>query len=123
MWSATFGPMIWFGDKAIYHYHIWKVECKQKTDKSFLFYLLDDMTEKLKRQSSSGGTMLHVTKEKMESTEIIHPSVKEQKSIAEVFINMDTEIQALQRRLSKTQQLKQGMMQELLTGKTRLPLN
>ncbi|MFI3277068.1 hypothetical protein [Vibrio sp.] len=34
---------------------------------------------------------------------------------------MDEEIQALQQRLSKTRQIKQGMMQELLTGKTRLP--
>jgi len=33
---------------------------------------------------------------------------------------MDEEIQALQQRLSKTRQIKQGMMQELLTGKTRL---
>jgi type I restriction enzyme S subunit len=33
---------------------------------------------------------------------------------------MDKEIQALQQRLDKTRQLKQGMMQELLTGKTRL---
>ena len=34
--------------------------------------------------------------------------------------DMDEEIQTLQQRLSKTRQIKQGMMQELLTGKTRL---
>ncbi|GAB2197870.1 hypothetical protein [Sessilibacter sp. MAH4] len=34
--------------------------------------------------------------------------------------DMDEEIQALEQRLSKTRQIKQGMMQELLTGKTRL---
>jgi type I restriction enzyme S subunit len=34
---------------------------------------------------------------------------------------MDAELDALQQRLSKTQKIKQGMMQELLTGKTRLP--
>jgi type I restriction enzyme S subunit len=33
---------------------------------------------------------------------------------------MDSEIQALEQRLVKTRQIKQGMMQELLTGKTRL---
>jgi type I restriction enzyme S subunit len=33
---------------------------------------------------------------------------------------MDSEIQALEKRLNKTRQIKQGMMQELLTGKTRL---
>ena len=36
---------------------------------------------------------------------------------------MDDEIQALEKRLSKTRKIKQGMMQELLTGKTRLPFD
>lgn len=120
MWSATFGPVIWWGEKAIYHYHIWKVECKNKTDKAFLYFTLDDMTEKLKRGSSSGGTMLHVTKGKMESTEIIFPPKNEQVSISNVLSDMDKELEALEQRLNKTQQLKQGMMQELLTGRTRL---
>lgn len=45
---------------------------------------------------------------------------KEQTAIANVLSDMDTELDALQQRLSKTQKIKQGMMQELLTGKTRL---
>lgn len=48
------------------------------------------------------------------------PMLNEQTAIANVLSNMDTELNALQQRLAKTQQLKQGMMQELLTGKTRL---
>ena len=125
MWSATFGPVIWRGPKAIYHYHIWKIACEVGYGQSYLFYLLDDMTEKLKRSSSSGGTMLHVTKEKMESTKAAFPSYEEQTAIATILSDMDAEIQALEQRLGKTRQIKQGMMQELLTGKTRLvqPLN
>lgn len=45
---------------------------------------------------------------------------KEQTAIANILSDMDDEIQALERRLEKTKQIKQGMMQELLTGKTRL---
>jgi len=45
---------------------------------------------------------------------------EEQVAIASVLSDIDTEINALEQRLSKTQQLKQGMMQELLTGRTRL---
>lgn len=45
---------------------------------------------------------------------------KEQTAIANILLDMDEEIQALQQRLSKTRQIKQGMMQELLTGKIRL---
>ena len=48
------------------------------------------------------------------------PSVKEQTAIANVLSDMDKDLEALQQRLHKTQQIKQGMMQELLTGKTRL---
>jgi type I restriction enzyme S subunit len=40
--------------------------------------------------------------------------------IAEILGDMDTEIAALEGKLSKARQVKQGMMQELLTGKTRL---
>lgn len=47
-------------------------------------------------------------------------NVEEQTAIAAILSDMDEEIQALDQRLSKTRQIKQGMMQELLTGKTRL---
>jgi type I restriction enzyme S subunit len=48
------------------------------------------------------------------------PEKEEQTSIAAILSDMDEEIQILQQRLNKTRQIKQGMMQELLTGKTRL---
>ena len=48
------------------------------------------------------------------------PNVQEQTAIAEVLSVMDAELAALEQRLAKTRDLKQGMMQELLTGRTRL---
>jgi len=48
------------------------------------------------------------------------PTLDEQTEIAAVLSNMDAEIAALEARRDKTRSLKQGMMQELLTGKTRL---
>lgn len=48
------------------------------------------------------------------------PSLPEQAAIAEVLTDMDSELAALEQRRVKTRALKQGMMQELLTGKTRL---
>ena len=48
------------------------------------------------------------------------PSLPEQRAIATVLSDMDAEIAALERRRDKTRALKQGMMQELLTGRTRL---
>ncbi len=48
------------------------------------------------------------------------PSLPEQTAIAEVLTDMDAELAAMEQRLEKTRALKQGMMQELLTGRTRL---
>jgi type I restriction enzyme S subunit len=48
------------------------------------------------------------------------PPTEEQQAIATILTDMDAEIEALQARRDKTQAIKQGMMQELLTGRTRL---
>jgi len=48
------------------------------------------------------------------------PSVPEQQAIAAILSEMDAEIVALEAKLAKARQLKQGMMQELLTGRIRL---
>jgi type I restriction enzyme S subunit len=48
------------------------------------------------------------------------PTKAEQEAIASILTDMDAEIAALEAKLAKARQLKQGMMQELLTGKTRL---
>ena len=48
------------------------------------------------------------------------PSIPEQTAIATVLSDMDAELSALEAQRDKTYALKQAMMQELLTGKTRL---
>lgn len=48
------------------------------------------------------------------------PTIEEQNAIASILSDMDNEIEALEQKLAKTRQLKQGMMQQLLTGKIRL---
>jgi type I restriction enzyme, S subunit len=56
----------------------------------------------------------------IESIAVEFPELLEQKAIAKVLSDMDAEITALEQRLEKTRALKQGMMQELLTGRIRL---
>lgn len=48
------------------------------------------------------------------------PTLPEQKAIAQILSDMDAEIEALEKKRDKYKAIKQGMMQELLTGKTRL---
>ena len=59
----------------------------------------------------------------IESIEIVVPDLDEQTAIATILSDMDTELAALEARRDKTRALKQGMMQELLTGRIRLLAN
>jgi len=72
------------------------------------------------RRLAAGTKVYATTRKHVESIEMQLPGLEEQVAIAHVFKDMDTEIQALEQRRSKTAELKQGMMQELLTGRTRL---
>ena len=56
----------------------------------------------------------------IQNFEVRLPRVREQLAIAEILSDMDAELAALEARLDKTRDLMQGMMQELLTGRTRL---
>lgn len=118
-WSATFGPRIWKGDKVVYHYHIWKVLCNEYADKDFLFHYFMYDTKSMEKELQ-GGTMSHLTKDTMEKRRCILPCIEEQKSIAAILTDMDTEIKKLEEKLAKCRQTKQGMMQQLLTGRIRL---
>ncbi len=55
-------------------------------------------------------------------SEFTAPKLEEQTAIATIISDMDMEIVALEEKLAKTRDLKQGMMQQLLTGRIRLPL-
>ena len=56
----------------------------------------------------------------VKALEVVLPPSAEQHAIAAVLSDMDTEIAALEQKRDKTRALKQGMMQELLTGRIRL---
>lgn len=67
-----------------------------------------------------GTTHQRISRGALGNILIPFPPVKEQTAIAKILSDMDDDIATLETRLSKTEALKQGMMQELLTGKTRL---
>ncbi|MBL0583377.1 restriction endonuclease subunit S [Aeromonas caviae] len=69
-----------------------------------------------------GGIQKFVSLGTLRNMEIVLPSIEEQTAIATILSDMDNELQALTQKLEKARALKQGMMQQLLTGKTRLPL-
>ncbi len=67
-----------------------------------------------------GTTHKRISRSALGSIYVPYPTYQEQTAIATILSDMDTEIQALQQRLEKTRDIKQGMMQQLLTGKVRL---
>jgi type I restriction enzyme S subunit len=91
-----------------------------KTDMDFLYYLLGTQKQGL-IALCGGSTFLEIGKTQLAAYEVRLPSTKaEQTAIATVLSEMDAELSIIESRRDKTRQLKQAMMQELLTGKTRL---
>ena len=86
----------------------------------FLYYLLTTHKQGF-IGLCSGSTFLEIGKTQLRSYVVKFPATKaEQTAIATVLSDMDTELTALQNRLTKARHIKQGMMQELLTGRIRL---
>ena len=71
-------------------------------------------------KAQTGGAQPHVHAADISPIEVIWPAPPEQTVIASILSDMDAEISRLEARRDKTRALKQGMMQELLTGRTRL---
>jgi len=69
-----------------------------------------------------GSTVYHLYASDMRNFTLSLPSVEEQKAIAEALLDVEQAIEALRVRLAKARDIKTGMMQPLLTGRTRLPL-
>jgi type I restriction enzyme S subunit len=90
-------------------------------DRSFLFQvLMSDVFKKQIGSQATGSAQLNFGPSHVAKVQMLMPKLSEQTAIAEVLSDMDAEIAALERRRDKTRALKQGMMRELLTGKTRL---
>ncbi|MBN1317934.1 MAG: restriction endonuclease subunit S [Anaerolineales bacterium] len=68
-----------------------------------------------------GSTQVHITNTAFKRIEIPLPSLPEQRAIAEALSDADALIEALEQLIAKKRLVKQGAMQELLTGKRRLP--
>ena len=77
---------------------------------------------KLMNEIMVGSTQVHITNTAFKAIKLPFPPLPQQKAIAQVLSDIDTEITALEKRRAKTQAIKQGMMQELLTGRTRLKI-
>ncbi|WP_300658990.1 restriction endonuclease subunit S [Hydrogenophaga sp.] len=91
------------------------------SDSRFLGYALN--AAEVNRQKASkgqGDAVVHISAAALAQISVRAPEIAEQTAIATILSDMDTEISALEVRLTKARQLKQGMAQALLTGRIRL---
>ena len=99
------------------------VRLKQQTklDLSYLFYFLNSSQIKSHINAINvQAAQANLSLENINDFEIRFPQLPEQTAIAQILSDMDSELKAMEQKRDKYIALKQGMMQELLTGKTRL---
>lgn len=90
-------------------------------DSLFLVYLFrSKLGRELMMRLAQGSTRYNLSKDNFIQSTIKLPKYEEQKKVAYLLYDMDSEIEALEKELNKYKDLKAGMMQELLTGKIRL---
>lgn len=98
------------------------VDKKQYSNLFALHYINYDEFRKNAIESSTGSTRMRIGLSELKRLPFRAPKLEEQYAIATVLSDMDAEITALEHRRDKVKQIKQGMMQQLLTGKVRLVL-
>ena len=70
----------------------------------------------------SGTTVFHIYAKDMKGFTLQVPEIEEQRAIADLLWGMSLEIDALEARLRKAKQIKEGIAQQLLTGRVQLPV-
>ena len=90
-----------------------------QANQKFVYYVLRSIESEWSSYGQTGSQM-NLNTDLIRETKVFVPPTAEQAAIANVLCDMDAEIVALENRRAKTQDLKEAMMQELLTGKTRL---
>ena len=92
-----------------------------ETDSKFLYYLIENMYLELRELSSGDGGRGGLNKTLIKNINIRLPrEIKEQHAIAEVLTSLDDEIESLKIEKEKMLQIKEGAMDDLLTGRVRL---
>jgi type I restriction enzyme S subunit len=94
-------------------------EVSPSADPRFIYYVF--LTIDWRSMNEASGVP-SLSSSRVESAEVRVPELEEQRAIRAVLDDADAEIDALKRRLDSARAIKTGMMQELLTGQTRLPV-
>ena len=113
LWATNFGPEIWTEEKAIYHYHIWKLEFdRTEINQDYLNIWLESDKNRI-QQNTNGSTMVHITKTMMEERGISLPNFDEQSAIGSLFRTLDDLLVSYKDNLTNYQSLKAVMLSKM----------
>lgn len=91
-----------------------------KYESKYLYFYIDSLYDKLRLLSAGDGGRGGLNKQILQNLEIAMPPLNEQHHIASALTSIDNLIASLGKLIEKKKNIKQGAMQQLLTGKTRL---
>ena len=119
--DGDFMPCIWNKGIALLNQRVGKIELtSKKWCLNYLYYALQNPLKE-KQEGTGATTVKHLSHSDIERMELkMASSLSEQTAIAEILSDMDKEIAELETKRTKYDRIKQGMMQQLLTGKIRL---
>jgi len=117
--DGEFLPCLWTKGRALLNQRVGKIVPLNGLDAAFSFYYLIAPLNEIE-DVTSRTTVKHLSHGDIEEIERPLPSIEEQVAIAEVLSGMDEQITLLEKKLAKIRNIKQGMMQQLLTGMIRL---
>jgi type I restriction enzyme, S subunit len=125
-WAGTkgvsFGPTIWDGPRGVLNQHIFRVRPRQDVDKTWLYYALLQVTQRIEKQAHGfKSTLLHVRKSDVDSQRWPVPPLAEQRRIVNLSSLAEGSLTGVDGLLMAKRTFKRGLMQQLLTGQRRFP--
>lgn len=121
--GTSFGPFVWSGPTGILNQHIFRVMPSPGVRQGWLYYALDDVRQRTERHAHGGSGLVHVRRGDLQAYSIATPGEFEQRRIERVLEEHDARIRAEEAYRNKLQLLKKGLMQDLLTGRVRVPVS
>ena len=112
--GSTIGKIGMAGQEMSTNQQINSIVCNKKHDPDFYYYVIDNISDFIKRMASTQAVPI-LNKTDFSNLEVIEPSLPEQQKIAEILSTVDEKIDCIDKQIEQTEQLKKGLMQELLT--------